>query len=172
LNIDIADRNDVHIRPPHRKGQMTFAAEAGADDGEADAVACLRRCFGGRGGSGEDPRVNGEASGGKGDVADEVAAGGGHSGSVLLLVKYRKWSGFFDYIYGNDCYARKPAKTTISNILVGILGVIPLIGAIVGFVLIILGIAAYRSWKLIVIGGDWYFVDCRVVRYVILYWIF
>jgi hypothetical protein len=44
-------------------------------------------------------------------------------------------------------------KPPLAIYLVGILGVVPLIGAIVGFVLIILGIAAYRSWKLIVIGG-------------------
>ena len=37
--------------------------------------------------------------------------------------------------------------------LVGILGLIPLVGAIVGLILIILGIAAFRSWKLIVIGA-------------------
>jgi hypothetical protein len=44
-------------------------------------------------------------------------------------------------------------KPPLAVYLLGILGIIPLIGAIVGFILIILGIAAYRSWKLIVIGG-------------------
>jgi hypothetical protein len=44
-------------------------------------------------------------------------------------------------------------KVPLAVYLIGILGIIPLIGAIVGFVLIILGIAAYRNWKLIVIGG-------------------
>ena len=44
-------------------------------------------------------------------------------------------------------------KPPLAVYLIGILGIIPLIGAIVGFVLVILGIAAYRSWKLIVIGG-------------------
>jgi hypothetical protein len=44
-------------------------------------------------------------------------------------------------------------KTPLAVYLIGILGIIPLIGAIVGFVLIVLGIAAYRNWKLIVIGA-------------------
>jgi len=45
------------------------------------------------------------------------------------------------------------SKPPLAVYLVGILGFIPLIGAIVGVVLIVLGIAAYRSWKLIVIGA-------------------
>jgi hypothetical protein len=44
-------------------------------------------------------------------------------------------------------------KPPLAVYLIGILGIVPLVGAIVGFVLIILGIAAYRSWKLIVIGA-------------------
>ena len=44
-------------------------------------------------------------------------------------------------------------KPPLAVYLVGILGIFPLIGAIVGLVLLILGIAAYRSWKLIVIGA-------------------
>jgi hypothetical protein len=44
-------------------------------------------------------------------------------------------------------------KPPLAVYLIGILGIIPLIGAIVGFVLVILGIAAYRSWKLILIGA-------------------
>jgi type II secretory pathway pseudopilin PulG len=44
-------------------------------------------------------------------------------------------------------------KTPLAVYLVGILGLIPLLGVIVGVVLIILGIAAYGSWKLIVIGS-------------------
>src|SRR5579872_6352546 len=44
-------------------------------------------------------------------------------------------------------------KPPLAVYLVGILGIIPLLGAMVGLVLIIIGIAAYRSWILIVIGA-------------------
>jgi len=44
-------------------------------------------------------------------------------------------------------------KTPLAVYLVGILGLIPLIGAIVGVVLIIIGIAAYRNWIVVVIGA-------------------
>jgi hypothetical protein len=38
-------------------------------------------------------------------------------------------------------------KPPLAVYLIGILGIVPLIGAIVGVVLIILGIAAYRNWN-------------------------
>jgi hypothetical protein len=74
--IYVADGDNVYVGAAEGEGEVGFAAEAGTDDGEFDAV-----------GGGYRPNkatVGHEAGGGEGDVTDEVAAGAGHSGSVLF----------------------------------------------------------------------------------------
>ncbi len=36
--IYVADRDNIDVRAPEGEGEVAFATEAGADDGEADAI--------------------------------------------------------------------------------------------------------------------------------------
>ncbi len=56
-------------------------------------------------------------------------------------------------------------KPPLAVYLVGILGIIPLVGAFVGFALIVIAIAFYRSWKLALVGAGGDCVDNYRIRF-------
>lgn len=93
--VHVADGDNVDVRAAEGQGEVALPAEAGADDGEAHAVGgrgCRGRGRrgGGFGRGGQHVGMDGEAGGGEGEVANEVAAGGGHSRVFCLVgVKLR-----------------------------------------------------------------------------------